>query len=95
MWLWILHEPPYVWEQKRCAWYIDVLKKEMPARIEEVERAEEEGVNCIILTNPVRFLGNENGWVTGIECIKWNWESRMSREEGGLFPFLFRICYSY
>ncbi|MFY9303817.1 NADPH-dependent glutamate synthase [Candidatus Sordicultor fermentans] len=45
-------------------------KKEMPARIEEVERAEEEGVNCIILTNPVRFLGNENGWVTGIECIQ-------------------------
>ncbi|MCD6155438.1 MAG: NADPH-dependent glutamate synthase, partial [Candidatus Atribacteria bacterium] len=45
-------------------------KKEMPARIEEIERAEEEGVNCIILTNPVRFIGNENGWVTGIECIQ-------------------------
>ncbi|HSV31524.1 MAG TPA: NADPH-dependent glutamate synthase [Atribacteraceae bacterium] len=45
-------------------------KKEMPARIEEVERAEEEGINCIILTNPVRFTGNANGWVTGIECIQ-------------------------
>ncbi len=45
-------------------------KKEMPARVEEVERAEEEGVNCIILTNPVRFIGNDNGWVTGIECIQ-------------------------
>jgi len=45
-------------------------KKEMPARIEEVERAGEEGVNCIILTNPVRFVGNDNGWVTGIECIQ-------------------------
>jgi glutamate synthase (NADPH/NADH) small chain len=45
-------------------------KKEMPARVEEVERAEEEGVNCIILTNPVRFVGNDNGWVTGIECIQ-------------------------
>lgn len=45
-------------------------KKEMPARVEEVERAEEEGVNCIILTNPVRYQGNENGWVTGIECIQ-------------------------
>ncbi|MEN3202874.1 MAG: NADPH-dependent glutamate synthase [Atribacterota bacterium] len=45
-------------------------KKEMPARIEEVERAEEEGVNCIILTTPVRFIGNENGWVTGMECIQ-------------------------
>lgn len=45
-------------------------KNEMPARVEEVERAEEEGINCIILTNPVRFLGNQNGWVTGIECIE-------------------------
>ncbi len=45
-------------------------KKEMPARIEEIERAEEEGVNCIILTTPVRFVGNENGWVTGMECIQ-------------------------
>lgn len=45
-------------------------KKEMPARIEEIERAEEEGVNCIILTTPVRFVGNENGWVTGLECIQ-------------------------
>lgn len=45
-------------------------KKEMPARIEEIERAEEEGVNCIILTTPVRFIGNENGWVTGMECIQ-------------------------
>jgi glutamate synthase (NADPH/NADH) small chain len=45
-------------------------KKEMPARIEEIERAEEEGVNCVILTTPVRFVGNENGWVTGMECIQ-------------------------
>ena len=45
-------------------------KKEMPARIEEIERAEEEGINCIILTNPTRFIGNENKWVTGIECIQ-------------------------
>ncbi|MDK2897111.1 MAG: glutamate synthase small chain [Candidatus Atribacteria bacterium] len=45
-------------------------KKEMPARVEEVERAEEEGVNCIILTNPVRYQGDENGWITGIECIQ-------------------------
>jgi len=45
-------------------------KKEMPARIEEIKRAEEEGINCIILTNPVRFIGNENKWITGIECIQ-------------------------
>ncbi len=45
-------------------------KEELPARHEEVENAEEEGVKFKFLTNPVRFLGDETGWVTGIECIK-------------------------
>ncbi|MCX6090121.1 MAG: NADPH-dependent glutamate synthase [Candidatus Atribacteria bacterium] len=45
-------------------------KKEMPARIEEAERAEEEGINCMILTNPVRFIGNDNKWLRGVECIQ-------------------------
>ncbi len=44
-------------------------KEELPARHEEVENAEEEGVKFKFLTNPVRFLGDETGWVTGIECI--------------------------
>jgi glutamate synthase (NADPH/NADH) small chain len=42
----------------------------MPARVEEVEHAEEEGVKFNFLVNPVRFLGNELNWVTGIECIR-------------------------
>jgi glutamate synthase (NADPH/NADH) small chain len=45
-------------------------KEELPARHEEVENAEEEGIKFKFLTNPVRFLGDETGWVKGIECIK-------------------------
>ena len=43
---------------------------EMPARIEEIHHAEEEGVEFHLLTTPVKFLGNDDGWVTGMECIK-------------------------
>jgi len=45
-------------------------KAEMPARVEEVEHAEAEGVKFHLLQNPVRILGDENGWVRGVECIK-------------------------
>lgn len=44
-------------------------KEEMPARKEEVENAEEEGVNFLFLAAPVRFLGDERGWVRIVECI--------------------------
>lgn len=45
-------------------------RAELPARLEEVENAEEEGVIFKLLTNPLRFLGNEQGWVTSMECIE-------------------------
>ncbi len=45
-------------------------RTEMPARAEEVHHAEQEGVQFELLTNPVRFIGNEDGWVTGMECIR-------------------------
>lgn len=45
-------------------------KEELPARAEEVENAEEEGIVFRFLTNPVKFLGDESGWVKAIECIK-------------------------
>lgn len=45
-------------------------RKEMPARIEEIENAEEEGVKFHYLVNPVRFIGNEHNWVTGVECLR-------------------------
>lgn len=45
-------------------------RQEMPARAEEVHNAEEEGVEFHFLTNPVRILGDDKGWVTGLECIR-------------------------
>ena len=43
-------------------------KKEMPARIEEVHHAEEEGVQFNFLTNPIEYIGDENGWVKQMIC---------------------------
>jgi glutamate synthase (NADPH/NADH) small chain len=43
---------------------------EMPARIEEVHHAKEEGIIFRLLTNPTRILGTEDGWVKGMECIE-------------------------
>jgi glutamate synthase (NADPH/NADH) small chain len=45
-------------------------REEMPARLEEVENAEEEGVIFRLLTNPLRYFGNEQGYVTQMECIE-------------------------
>jgi glutamate synthase (NADPH/NADH) small chain len=45
-------------------------RDEMPARIEEVHHAEEEGVQFYLLTAPTKFLGDDNGWVTGVECLR-------------------------
>jgi glutamate synthase (NADPH/NADH) small chain len=45
-------------------------REQMPARTEEIENAFEEGVQPYFLTNPIRILGNDKGWVKGIECIK-------------------------
>jgi len=43
---------------------------EMPARREEVENAQEEGIHFKLLTNPKQFLGNDKNWVTGAECYE-------------------------
>jgi glutamate synthase (NADPH/NADH) small chain len=45
-------------------------RAEMPARAEEIHHAEEEGVQLMILRNPVRILGDEQGRVKAVECIK-------------------------
>ena len=45
-------------------------EKELPARAEEVHHAMEEGIKFQMLTNPVEVLGDENGWVRGIRCIR-------------------------
>lgn len=44
-------------------------REEMPARKEEIENAEEEGILCKFLANPTRFIGDEKGWVKQMECI--------------------------
>lgn len=43
---------------------------ELPARKEEVHHAKEEGIEFRMLTNPVRVLGDEKGWVRGLECVE-------------------------
>ncbi len=42
---------------------------EMPARNEEIHHAEEEGVKFKLLTNPILYVGNDNNWVKGVECV--------------------------
>lgn len=43
---------------------------EMPARLEEIEHAKEEGIKFYLLTTPLRIIGDEEGWVKEIECLK-------------------------
>ena len=45
-------------------------EQELPARVEEVHHAKEEGIEFRMLTNPVAVLGNEQGWVTGLRCVE-------------------------
>jgi glutamate synthase (NADPH/NADH) small chain len=45
-------------------------REELPARLEEIENAEEEGIIFDFLTLPIRYIGNENGWVKEIEYLK-------------------------
>lgn len=45
-------------------------EKEMPARIEEIYHAKEEGVEFKLLTNPIEFIGNEKGILKAVKCIK-------------------------
>ena len=45
-------------------------EKEMPARVEEVHHAKEEGIEFHFLTNPVEIIGDEKGWIKELKCIK-------------------------
>ena len=45
-------------------------EEELPARVEEVHHAKQEGIIFDLLTNPVEILADENGWVSGIKCVK-------------------------
>ncbi len=45
-------------------------RDEMPAREEELHHAEQEQIEFVLLTNPTQFFGDENGRLTGMECLK-------------------------
>jgi glutamate synthase (NADPH) small chain len=45
-------------------------REEMPARSAEIHHAEEEGIEMMLLTNPVRYIGDDRGRLTGMQCLK-------------------------
>ncbi|AEB76878.1 NADPH-dependent glutamate synthase [Clostridium botulinum] len=45
-------------------------EEELPARVEEVHHAKEEGIIFDLLTNPIEILEDENGWVKGMKCVR-------------------------
>ena len=45
-------------------------EEELPARVEEVHHAKEEGIIFDLLTNPVEILTDDNGWVSGMKCVR-------------------------
>jgi glutamate synthase (NADPH/NADH) small chain len=45
-------------------------RQEMPARVEEIKHAEEEGVTLELLVNPVEVLGDDEGWVRALRCVR-------------------------
>lgn len=45
-------------------------EEELPARVEEVHHAKEEGIIFDLLTNPTEIVADENGWVCGMKCIR-------------------------
>lgn len=45
-------------------------EEELPARVEEVHHAREEGIEFLMLTNPTEILGDDNGWVRGLRGVR-------------------------
>ena len=45
-------------------------EEEMPARLEEVHHAKEEGIDFKLLSNPVRIIGTDDGWAKQVECVR-------------------------
>lgn len=45
-------------------------REEMPARAAEIHHAEEEGIEFFLLTNPTRYIGDDSGRITGMQCLK-------------------------
>jgi glutamate synthase (NADPH/NADH) small chain len=49
---------------------LSTFRDELPARREEIEHAEEEGIKCKFLMAPVSFSGDEKGWVKSMKCVE-------------------------
>ena len=67
---------PWTARARRCAWAAARSRsstagrrEEMPARTEEIVHAEQEGVQFRYLTSPVRYVGDDQGWVRQLECV--------------------------
>jgi glutamate synthase (NADPH/NADH) small chain len=45
-------------------------RNEMPARMDEIHHAEQEGIRFKLMTNPVRFIGDDGRWVRQVECVQ-------------------------
>lgn len=63
-------------------------EEELPARVEEVHHAKEEGIIFDLLTNPTEILEDENGWVCGMKCVKMELGELMHQAEEDLLRFL-------
>ena len=63
MWLWMPQEQPEDLERSDIVYRRS--EEELPARVEEVHHAKEEGIHFKFLTNPKEILVDENGWVKG------------------------------
>lgn len=62
-------------------------EEEMPARIEEVKHAKEEGVEFLTLHNPIEYIADEQGKVKQVVLQKWNWANPMHPDAAVLSPF--------
>ena len=58
------------WAHERATLVYRRSGEEMPARAEEVKHAKQEGVEFRMLTDPMEFLGDEKGWLTGARCVR-------------------------
>ena len=60
-------------------------EEEAPARLEELHHAKEEGIIFKFLNNPAAIVGDDNGWVKGMEIIKQELGEQMHLEEDVLY----------
>lgn len=57
-----------VWERNTFILFTEGQKKEMPARLEEIHHAKEEGIEFLMLTNPTEIVGDEEGKIVQMKC---------------------------